>query len=550
MDEDLKPWLLEVNHTPSFSTDSALDLVIKKTLLSDTITMAFHPLFSSQYFGGFYQIFPNNGELEKTKAFLAFKSKEAEPTEANERMKKQGITNKSGTQDSSLKMAQKSEKPNFKVKSIRSGTMQFESQDDPFSMGNDQIKTMNNQEGPSCPFKDSMGFPNNKKSKNTSSFRQIGQIEQETKSPRFEIKANFTKTDFHYKAEKTSAFWRESSPKSSQLCQAILPKPELTIEMQNNTPSYPVSRLHRPKPINAALSRRSNPKAEMIASIMSKPRIKLIEAHKGETRDTYSSQKTSWKAPCSNLIYYPVWETVSPPDQNTSHPIIDNIPFENSLPEMHPRSRPSSKPQEGKLLAQLKKDKTMEYIAKWKKTKAKNAGDIQSQKGIRPDPQFRSLDHDPLNQSLYNSFKSRNESNPTSINPTNPPNAIQKPVVSKDIPKSDKKLSIHVIDFQNFEERSPRPPIGFRTQPLLQMRPKPNRNEERIGLGPAFRSSNQKGQHSPKGKNETRSKSKRKKMNLQNIFQPSQTVSVPFARIKDDKGDFGFYEKLNGNFSE
>jgi len=36
-DEDLKPWLIEVNHSPSFLTDSPLDFQIKKNLLRDTM---------------------------------------------------------------------------------------------------------------------------------------------------------------------------------------------------------------------------------------------------------------------------------------------------------------------------------------------------------------------------------------------------------------------------------------------------------------------------------------------------------------------------------
>lgn len=37
IDQDLKPWLIEVNHSPSFCTDSPLDLKIKKSLLRDTL---------------------------------------------------------------------------------------------------------------------------------------------------------------------------------------------------------------------------------------------------------------------------------------------------------------------------------------------------------------------------------------------------------------------------------------------------------------------------------------------------------------------------------
>lgn len=37
IDSDFKPWLLEVNHTPSFCTDSPLDYNIKKNVLRDTL---------------------------------------------------------------------------------------------------------------------------------------------------------------------------------------------------------------------------------------------------------------------------------------------------------------------------------------------------------------------------------------------------------------------------------------------------------------------------------------------------------------------------------
>lgn len=39
LDEDLKPWILEVNHSPSFSTDSPLDFKVKKNLVADSIKM-------------------------------------------------------------------------------------------------------------------------------------------------------------------------------------------------------------------------------------------------------------------------------------------------------------------------------------------------------------------------------------------------------------------------------------------------------------------------------------------------------------------------------
>ena len=39
LDADLKPWILEVNHAPSFATDSPLDFKIKKNLINDTIKL-------------------------------------------------------------------------------------------------------------------------------------------------------------------------------------------------------------------------------------------------------------------------------------------------------------------------------------------------------------------------------------------------------------------------------------------------------------------------------------------------------------------------------
>lgn len=39
VDADLKPWLIEVNHAPSLSTDSNFDLNIKQKLVEDTITL-------------------------------------------------------------------------------------------------------------------------------------------------------------------------------------------------------------------------------------------------------------------------------------------------------------------------------------------------------------------------------------------------------------------------------------------------------------------------------------------------------------------------------
>lgn len=39
VDQQFKPWLLEVNHSPSFNTDSPLDYRIKKGLILETMTL-------------------------------------------------------------------------------------------------------------------------------------------------------------------------------------------------------------------------------------------------------------------------------------------------------------------------------------------------------------------------------------------------------------------------------------------------------------------------------------------------------------------------------
>jgi tubulin polyglutamylase TTLL6/13 len=39
LDSELKPWLLEVNHSPSFNIDSPLDLAVKEQLITDTIQL-------------------------------------------------------------------------------------------------------------------------------------------------------------------------------------------------------------------------------------------------------------------------------------------------------------------------------------------------------------------------------------------------------------------------------------------------------------------------------------------------------------------------------
>lgn len=39
IDDEFKPWLLQVNHSPSFCTDSPLDYIIKKSLILDTFLL-------------------------------------------------------------------------------------------------------------------------------------------------------------------------------------------------------------------------------------------------------------------------------------------------------------------------------------------------------------------------------------------------------------------------------------------------------------------------------------------------------------------------------
>lgn len=37
LDQKLKPWMLEVNHTPSFGADTAVDEAVKKKLIRNTL---------------------------------------------------------------------------------------------------------------------------------------------------------------------------------------------------------------------------------------------------------------------------------------------------------------------------------------------------------------------------------------------------------------------------------------------------------------------------------------------------------------------------------
>ena len=39
LDANQKPWLLEINHTPSFTTDTPLDSLIKKNCIKDSLSL-------------------------------------------------------------------------------------------------------------------------------------------------------------------------------------------------------------------------------------------------------------------------------------------------------------------------------------------------------------------------------------------------------------------------------------------------------------------------------------------------------------------------------
>ena len=43
IDENLKPWVIEVNHRPSFGTNTPLDLKIKQGLVLDTLNLIKSP---------------------------------------------------------------------------------------------------------------------------------------------------------------------------------------------------------------------------------------------------------------------------------------------------------------------------------------------------------------------------------------------------------------------------------------------------------------------------------------------------------------------------
>jgi len=39
IDDELNPWIIEVNHAPSFATDSTYDMAVKLSLIEDTMNL-------------------------------------------------------------------------------------------------------------------------------------------------------------------------------------------------------------------------------------------------------------------------------------------------------------------------------------------------------------------------------------------------------------------------------------------------------------------------------------------------------------------------------
>ena len=54
IDSNLKPWLIEINMSPSMNTDSPLDLKIKSNMISDLITMVGITPLDERYIDGAY----------------------------------------------------------------------------------------------------------------------------------------------------------------------------------------------------------------------------------------------------------------------------------------------------------------------------------------------------------------------------------------------------------------------------------------------------------------------------------------------------------------
>lgn len=82
LDKKLKPWLIEVNHSPSFHTDAPLDKEVKEGLLSDTLNLI------DLYANDKRKCMEEDKKRVKERLLLRQKSKDAsQSTEANERAK-------------------------------------------------------------------------------------------------------------------------------------------------------------------------------------------------------------------------------------------------------------------------------------------------------------------------------------------------------------------------------------------------------------------------------------------------------------------------------
>lgn len=89
LDRKLKPWLLEVNHSPSFSTDSKLDKEVKDSLLYDALVLINlgncdkkKVLEEERQRGRFLQQCPNREiRLEEVKGFQAMRLQKTEEYE-------------------------------------------------------------------------------------------------------------------------------------------------------------------------------------------------------------------------------------------------------------------------------------------------------------------------------------------------------------------------------------------------------------------------------------------------------------------------------------
>ena len=68
IDSNLKPWLIEINMSPSMNTDSPLDLKIKGNMISDLLTMiGVTPLDERYLDGGHTKLESSNFMKSETK---------------------------------------------------------------------------------------------------------------------------------------------------------------------------------------------------------------------------------------------------------------------------------------------------------------------------------------------------------------------------------------------------------------------------------------------------------------------------------------------------